>query len=107
MTLSGVLSSFSEPAPVSAGQGATTLTNLSSSSRWNWWQEAWKAWRAHPALGTGAGTFDLRHVKLAGAGPVATEPPNLPLQFLSETGIFGFILFLGIALAGAGALVET
>jgi len=30
------------------------------------------------------------------------KPHNLPLQFLSETGIFGFILFLGIALAGAG-----
>jgi tetratricopeptide (TPR) repeat protein len=58
-------------------------------------------------LGTGAGTFDLTHRKLRVDGTVATEPHNLPLQFLSETGIFGFILFLGIAFAGAGALVET
>jgi len=78
-----------------------------TTSRWNWWQEAWKAWRAHPAVGTGAGTFELTHRKLRVDGTVATEPHNLPLQFLSETGIFGFILFLGIALAGAGALVET
>jgi tetratricopeptide (TPR) repeat protein len=107
ITPSRALHKFNEPAPVSAGQGANNLTNLSSSSRWNWWQEAWKAWRAHPVLGTGAGTFDLTHRKLRVDGTVATEPHNLPLQFLSETGIFGFILFLGIALAGAGALVET
>jgi hypothetical protein len=107
ITPSRVLHKFNEPAPASAGQGANNLTNLSSSSRWNWWQEAWKAWRAHPVLGTGAGTFDLTHRKLRVDGTVATEPHNLPLQFLSETGVFGFILFLGIALAGAGALVET
>ena len=107
ITPSRVLHKFNEPTPVSAGQGANNLTNLSSSSRWNWWQEAWRAWRAHPVLGTGAGTFDLTHRKLRVDGTVATEPHNLPLQFLSETGIFGFILFLGIALAGAGALVET
>src|SRR5205823_6468022 len=98
---------FNEPVARSQGQGANNLTNLSSSSRWNWWQEAWKAWRAHPAVGTGAGTFELTHRKLRVDGTVATEPHNLPLQFLSETGIVGFILFLGIVLAGAGALVET
>ena len=104
---SRVLHKFNEPAPCHAGQGGEQLTTLSSTSRWNWWQEAWKSWRAHPVLGTGAGTFDLTHRKLRVDGTVATEPHNLPLQFLSETGIFGFILFLGIALAGAGALVET
>ncbi|TML98916.1 MAG: hypothetical protein E6G02_14600 [Actinobacteria bacterium] len=107
ITPSRVLHKFNEPTPASAAQGANNLTNLSSSSRWNWWQEAWRSWRAHPVLGTGAGTFDLTHRKLRVDGTVATEPHNLPLQFLSETGIFGFILFLGIALAGAGALVET
>jgi O-Antigen ligase len=107
ITPSRVLHKFNEPTPTSAGQGANNLTNLSSSGRWNWWQEAWKAWRAHPAVGTGAGTFDLTHRRLRVDETVATEPHNLPLQFLSETGIVGFILFLGIALAGAGALVET
>jgi hypothetical protein len=107
ITPARVLHKFNEPTPTSAGNGANNLTNLSSSSRWNWWQEAWRSWRVHPVLGTGAGTFDLTHRKLRVDGTVATEPHNLPLQFLSETGIFGFILFLGIALAGAGALVET
>jgi hypothetical protein len=107
ITPSRVLHKFNEPAARSQGQGASNLTNLSSSSRWNWWQEAWNSWRAHPVLGTGAGTFELTHRKLRVDGTVATEPHNLPLQFLSETGIVGFILFLGIALLGAGALVET
>jgi len=40
-------------------------------------------------------------------GSVATEPHNLPLQFMAETGIIGFLLFVGLVLAGAGALVET
>jgi tetratricopeptide (TPR) repeat protein len=107
ITPSRVLHKFNEPTARSQGQGANNLTNLSSSSRWNWWQEAWKSWRSHAVLGTGAGTFDLTHRKLRVDGTVATEPHNLPLQFLSETGIFGFVLFVGIAFLGAGALVEA
>jgi tetratricopeptide (TPR) repeat protein len=80
---------------------------VASSSRWNWWQEAWKSWKEHPVAGTGAGSFDVTHRKLRVDGTYATEPHNLPLQFLSETGIIGFVLFLGIAFAGAAALVET
>jgi hypothetical protein len=108
ITPSRVWHKFNEPAASpTAVTGPGHLGSLASTSRWNWWQEAWKSWRAHPVLGTGAGTFDLTHRKLRVDGTVATEPHNLPLQFLSEIGIFGFILFLGIALAGAGALVET
>jgi hypothetical protein len=108
ITPSKVWHKFNEPAASpTAVSGPTHLSSFASTSRWNWWQEAWNSWRDHPVLGTGAGTFDLTHRKLRVDGTVATEPHNLPLQFLSETGIFGFILFLGIALAGAGALVET
>ena len=107
ITPSRVLHKFNEPTATSQGQGANNLTNFSSSSRWNWWQEAWKSWKAHPVVGTGAGTFDLTHRKLRVDGTVATEPHNLPLQFLAETGIIGFVLFLGIAVVGAAALVET
>lgn len=107
ITPSRVLRKFNEPAARSQGQGANNLTNLTSSSRWNWWQEAWQSWRANTVIGTGAGTFDLTHRKLRVDGTVATEPHNLPLQFLAETGIVGFILFLGIAFAAAAALIET
>lgn len=108
ITPSRVWHKFNEPAASpTAVSGPGHLGSLASTSRWNWWQEAWKSWRAHPALGTGAGTFELTHRKLRVDGTVATEPHNLPLQFLAETGVVGFILFLGIVVAGAGALVES
>jgi O-Antigen ligase len=108
ITPSRVWRKFNEPAASpTAVTGPAHLSSIASTSRWNWWQEAWKAWKKHPAVGTGAGTFELTHRKYRVDGTVATEPHNLPLQFLSETGVIGLILFLGIALAGAGALVET
>jgi hypothetical protein len=107
ITPSRVLHKFSEPTASPVVSGATHLTSVASTSRWNWWQEAWKSWLRHPAVGTGAGTFDLTHRMLRVDGTVATEPHNLPLQFLAETGIIGFLLFVGLVLAGAGALVET
>jgi hypothetical protein len=87
--------------------GPTHLASVASTSRWNWWQEAWRSWRKHPAVGTGAGTFDLTHRMLRVDGTVATEPHNLPLQFMAETGIIGLLLFVGVVLVGAGALVES
>jgi hypothetical protein len=107
ITPSRVLHKFNEPVAGSTGQGPTHLVTLASTSRWNWWKEAWKAWEEHPVLGTGAGSFELTHRRLRTDGTFATEPHNLPLQFLSEDGIVGFVLFLGIAFAGAPALVET
>jgi tetratricopeptide (TPR) repeat protein len=107
ITPSRVFNKFSEPTASPVVSGPTHLTSVASTSRWNWWQEAWKSWRKHPAVGTGAGTFDLTHRMLRVDGTVATEPHNLPLQFMAETGIIGFLLFVGLVLAGAGALVET
>jgi tetratricopeptide (TPR) repeat protein len=106
ITPSSVFDKFSEPASPSAS-GPQHLGEFSSSSRWNWWQESWDAWRAHALAGTGAGSFDVTHRRLRTDTTFATEPHNLPLQFLSETGIVGFVFFLGIAFAGAPALVES
>jgi hypothetical protein len=71
------------------------------SDRWVWWQEAWHAFTRHPIGGTGAGTFGLENQMLRRAPVVVDEPHNTPLQFLSETGLIGFALYL---LAAAGAL---
>jgi hypothetical protein len=107
ITPSKVFHKFNEPVAAQAAQGPGRLGLVSSSSRWNWWKESWDAWRDHPVLGTGAGSFDITHRRLRVDDTFATEPHNLPLQFLTETGIVGFVLFLGIAFAGAPALVET
>ena len=93
----------SQPTDASLQGGPQHLANVSSSSRWLWWQEAWDAWEAQPWRGTGAGTFELTHRLLRTNNIVVTEPHNVPLQFLSETGVVGFFFaFASIAAAGVG-----
>jgi len=93
-----VWNEFTNPAQI-----VSTKTRLTSASspRWTWWQEAWHAFTRHPGGGTGAGTFELTNQMLRDAPIVVDEPHNTPLQFLTETGIVGFLLYLGTA---AGAL---
>jgi tetratricopeptide (TPR) repeat protein len=94
-----IWSDFSNP----AGQLSNTAGHLGSarSNRWTWWQEAWHAFTRHPFGGTGAGTFELTNQMLRKTPIVVDDPHSTPLRFLSETGIVGFLLYLG---AAAGAL---
>ncbi len=93
---------------VQVTQGPSHLRKLGSSNRWTWWQEAWHAFARHPGGGTGAGTFDLTN-KLSRTNPfnVALEPHNVPLQFLSETGIVGLLLFVGAAASATVGIVRA
>ena len=95
--------------PTNPGQtvGPGRLANISSTSRWQWWKEAWHAFEKQPLRGTGAGTFDLTHRLLRSNSIVVTEPHNVPLQFLSETGIVGLLLAVGAAAAAALAVVRS
>jgi O-antigen ligase/polysaccharide polymerase Wzy-like membrane protein len=93
-----------QPTNANTQEGPQRLATVNSSSRWLWWKEAWHAFEDQPVRGTGAGTFELTHRLLRTNDIVVTEPHNLPLQFLSETGIVGLLLFLGF-LAAAGAAV--
>jgi O-antigen ligase len=84
-------------------QVVNTKTRLGSakSDRWVWWQEAWHGFTQHPGGGTGAGTFQQTNQMLRHSPVVVDEPHNVPLQFLTETGIVGLLLYLTVA---AGAL---
>jgi tetratricopeptide (TPR) repeat protein len=84
-------------------QDPTRLAELSSSNRWTWWQEAWTLFEDAPAGGKGAATFEIARRGIREGSVVTTEPHDLPLQFLSETGVVGFVLLLGLAGAGAAA----
>ncbi len=92
---------FTNPAGSQISSTTQRFGSASSSNRWRWWGEAWHAFTRHPGGGTGAGTFELTNQMLRDAPIVADEPHNTPLQFASETGIVGFLLYLGTA---AGAL---
>ena len=94
-----------QPTNAGAQEGPGRLATVNSSSRWLWWQEAWHAFEDQPGRGTGAGTFELTHRLLRTNNIVVTEPHNVPLQFLSETGIVGFLLLVAfLAAAGVGVV---
>jgi len=90
---------FANPVSSQIGESQGRLSSLSSSNRWRWWQEAWHAFVRHPGGGTGGGTFAFTDAMLRRSPLQATEPHDVPLQFLSETGIVGFLLFLAAAAA--------
>lgn len=75
------------------------ITSTSSNFRFVWWHQAWRGVHLHPLVGIGAGSFELLN-KLYRAIYLdsTTEPHNLPLQFLVETGLVGLVL-LAVALA--------
>jgi O-Antigen ligase len=88
-------------------QSVGHLGSASSGNRWLWWQQAWRAFVHHPGGGTGAGTFGLvSTVDAHNSLQTTIEPHNTPLQFLSETGIVGFLLFVGMIVSAGFAVVR-
>jgi tetratricopeptide (TPR) repeat protein len=98
---------FTNPSSSQIPNTVCHLCTVNSSNRWTWWQEAWHAFTRHPAGGTGAGTFELTNQMLRQAPIVVDEPHNVPLQFLSELGIVGFLLYLGAAAASLRGVVRV
>jgi O-antigen ligase len=98
---------FTNPVTSQIASTSSRYGSLNSSNRWRWWHEEWRAFTDHPAGGTGAGTFELTDRRLRRSPLVTTEPHNVPLQFLGETGIVGFLLYAGAAVAAAAAVVRA
>jgi len=75
------------------------FTDAGSNYRWTWWKQAWEGWKDHPAQGTGAGSFNFTNLRYRTTSvDSTTEPHSLPVQFLSETGVVGLLLFVVAAL---------
>ena len=77
----------------------TRVNSTSSSNRWSWWQEAAGAWSDEPLAGWGAGSFGVTHRMYRKDQLGVLQPHNVPLQWLAETGLVGFVLALGGVLA--------
>ena len=77
------------------GQGPRRLGSASSNFRFVWWRQAVHGWEHHRLAGTGAGTFELTNLRYRATYLDKTiEPHNLPLQFLTEAGVVGLLLFV-------------
>lgn len=87
---------FSNRASAQVSNKQGRLISVSSSNRWRWWQEAWKAFTNKPLQGSGAGTFELVDRLERNTSLATTEPHSVPLQFLSETGIVGLLLYAAV-----------
>lgn len=88
-------------------QASGRLVSLSSNHRWTWWQEAWRSFERSPLEGRGAGSFPIVNL-LERPNPITvTQPHNLLLQALSDTGLVGFCLLAGAIVAAGLAARAT
>src|SRR4051794_15272573 len=71
------------------------LVSTNSGNRWVWWKEAAGAFSDKPVGGWGAGSFATVHLRYREQPLGVRQPHNVELQWLSETGIVGFLLALG------------
>jgi hypothetical protein len=82
------------PAGQHCTAGAGRLSCASSDARLDWWRQSLDMFTDEPLHGTGAASFELAHrINRAHFVRATSEPHNLALQLLGETGIVGFALF--------------
>jgi hypothetical protein len=87
-------SSFTTSSGAELSNSPGRLVSSSGNFRWSWWQQAWQGFEHAPLKGTGAGTFVVTNLRYRTSSLDQTiEPHDLPLQFLSETGVIGLLLF--------------
>jgi hypothetical protein len=97
---------FSNKVSAQVSNEQNRIVSTSSSNRWRWWKEAWHGFTDKPLQGTGAGTFGLLD-RIERTTPLATtEPHSVPLQFLSETGIVGLLLYIAMFVVAALAILR-
>jgi tetratricopeptide (TPR) repeat protein len=90
-----------------SAQGPGRFTSVSSSRRWEWWEESWRLFERDPVEGAGAGSFFIARRPYRTDLIVVVEPHNLPIQFLGELGIVGFALLVGLVGTGTAAVVAA
>ncbi|MBA3305513.1 MAG: O-antigen ligase family protein, partial [Thermoleophilaceae bacterium] len=102
-TVSNTFQEFTEPKFDKQNDPARVL-KTNSGNRWIWWEEAAGAFSDRPLVGFGAGSFPLVHRLYRDNTIEVRQPHNVPLEFLSETGLIGAGLGLGgLALLGVVA----
>ncbi|MGL6280598.1 MAG: O-antigen ligase family protein [Gaiella sp.] len=94
---------------VSGGECANDpgrLTELCDNNRLAWWSDAVEIARAHPLLGTGAGSFEVARLRVRDDATPVTQPHSVPLQLLADLGVIGLLLGVAALVAAAIAIAR-
>jgi hypothetical protein len=83
------------------------LFSLSSSGRTIEWHHAWRDARAHPLLGSGAGTYEIWYLRHRTDGAKVRDAHGLYIEMLAEVGPLGLALLLVALLTPLVAAVRT
>jgi tetratricopeptide (TPR) repeat protein len=79
----------------SPGIGASRLITSSGSGRYQFWDQAVAAFDSDPAIGIGAGNYELWWNEHHTIDVVTVDAHSLYLQTLAELGILGLLVLLG------------
>ena len=88
--------SFTQPtAPVTPGQSLERrLFHLSSNGRIELWHAAWRDFAAHPAVGSGAGSYGQYWLEHRSGPATVRDAHSLYVEVLGEMGPIGLLLLL-------------
>ncbi len=93
--------SFTRNATSTSASTTARLTTLSG-TRYPVWKAAIKEFDAHPADGTGAGTFAFTWNQRSNTLEFVRDTHNIWLQNMSELGVPGLLLIVAVMTAGLG-----
>jgi O-Antigen ligase len=88
--------SFSALPPAATNNLNQRLFNLSGNLRVPQWHVAWRQYKAHPLLGSGAGTYELYWLQQRHDSFKVRDVHNLYLETLAELGPVGLALVLAV-----------
>lgn len=101
---------FADRKVVVVAKGSDDRLTQLSGNRFYVWKSAWNAFRAHPVVGIGPGTFEYWWSRDGLNAEFLRDAHNLYLEALAETGVVGLSLLLaalGGLLIGAGAAYRS
>jgi O-antigen ligase len=93
---SGAVREFSHAAPSVKADRSRRLLSLSGSSRAQYWHVAWRDYEQHLWLGSGAGSFQRRWLRLRPANLPVLDAHSLYLETLAELGPLGLGLLAAL-----------
>jgi O-antigen ligase len=103
----GAIREFSHAAPSVKADRSRRLFSLSGSSRAQYWHVAWRDYRHHPWLGSGAGSFQREWLRSRPADLPVLDAHSLYLETLAELGPGGLGLLAALlALPVAAGLIS-